>query len=224
MGKSAALASGPTRAKQERSTSGAMFHFRENSMPRFRLVVMLAVAVAGLVTQDGILHRGRAFAQATVQTQPIDPFGQQITLTPKTIVYASGAGTWDKAFDSLVEAFKTVQAYVEKEGLKPTGPAMTVYTAIDDTGFNFQAAIPVAEAPKTPPQGGLAVGTSPEGKALKFVHRGSFESTVSTYDTISHFLEEKQLDSKDVLIEEYTTDLVTTPEDKLVINIFVPIE
>jgi effector-binding domain-containing protein len=55
------------------------------------------------------------------------------------------------------------------------------------------------------------------------VHRGSFESTVTTYDDISHFLEEKQLDSKDLLIEEYATDLLTTPEDKLVINIFVPI-
>jgi effector-binding domain-containing protein len=199
---------------------GALSHSEENSMPRIRLVVMLAIAVAHL----GALHPGRALAQGTVQTQPIDPFGQEIVLTPKTIVYASGAGNWDNAFDSLVEAFKTVQAYVEKEGLKASGPPMTIYTAIDDTGFNFQAAIPVVEPPKTPPQEGIGVGTSPEGKALKFVHRGSFESTVSTYDTISHFLEEKQLDSKDVLIEEYTTDLATTPEDKLVINIFVPIE
>jgi effector-binding domain-containing protein len=191
----------------------------EFSMPRLRLVVILALAVAGL----GILPPGRALAQATVQTLPIDAFGQEITLTPKPIVYASGAGNWDNAFDSLVEAFKTIQAYVEKEGLKASGPAMTIYTSIDDTGFNFQAAIPVAEPPKTAPQGDIGVGTSPEGKALKFVHRGSFESTVTTYDAISHYLEEKQLESKDLLIEEYTTDLMTTPEDKLVINIFVPI-
>src|SRR3954464_12256977 len=100
---------------------------------------------------------------------------------------------------------------------------MTIYTSTDDHGFNFQAAIPVAEPPNTPPPADIAIGTSPEGKALKFVHRGSFESTVSTYDAISHYLEEKQLDSKDLVIEEYTTDLLTTPEDKLVINIFVPI-
>ena len=29
--------------------------------------------------------------------------------------------------------------------------------------------------------------------------------------------------AKDLLIEEYTTDLMTTPEDKLVINILVPL-
>jgi effector-binding domain-containing protein len=187
-------------------------------MPRLRLGIMLALAAA-----LGLFSTGRAFAQASVQTQPIDPHGQEITLPAKTIVYASGAATLDKAFDSLVEAFKTVRAYLDKAGIQATGPAMTIYTSIDDTGFNFQAAIPVAEPPKTPPPANLAVGTSPAGKALKFVHRGSFESTVTTYDDISHFLDEKQLDSKDVLIEEYTTDLLTTPEDKLVINIFVPI-
>jgi effector-binding domain-containing protein len=187
-------------------------------MPRFRLFVVLALAAI-----FGTSHSGRALAQAAVQTQPIDPYGQEITLPVKTIVYASGAGTWDKAFDSLVESFKAVRAYLDKAGIQSTGPAMTIYTSIDDTGFNFQAAIPVAEPPKTPPPTDLAVGTSPAGKALKFVHRGSFESTVMTYDDISHFLEEKQLDSKDLLIEEYTTDLLTTPEDKLVINIFVPI-
>ncbi len=188
-------------------------------MPHLRLVVIVALAVAGV----GILHPGRACAQATVQTLPIDAFGQEITLTPKPIVYVSGAGNWDNAFDSLVGAFKTIQAYVEKEGLKASGPAMTVYTSIDDTGFNFQAAIPIVEPPKTPPPVEIGVGSSPAGKALKFVHRGSFESTVTTYDAISHYLEEKQIESKDLLIEEYTTDLMTTPEDKLVINIFVPI-
>jgi effector-binding domain-containing protein len=187
-------------------------------MPRFRLVVILASAAI-----FGTSHAGGALAQAAVQTQPIDPYGQEITLPVKTIVYASGAGTWDKAFDSLVESFKAVRAYLDKAGIQPAGSAMTIYTSIDDTGFNFQAAIPVAEPPKTPPPADLAVGTSPAGKALKFVHRGSFESTVTTYDDISHFLEEKQLDSKDLLIEEYATDLLTTPEDKLVINIFVPI-
>jgi effector-binding domain-containing protein len=188
-------------------------------MPRLRLVVILALAAAGA----GTLHPGRALAQATVQTQPIDPFGQEIMLTSKPIVYASGAGIWDNALDSLVPAFKTIRAYVEKEGLKATGPAMTIYTSTDDHGFNFQAAIPVAEPPKTPPQGDIGVGTSPEGKALKFVHRGSFESTVTTYDTIAHYLEEKQLEAKELLIEEYTTDLTMAPEDKLVINIFVPL-
>jgi effector-binding domain-containing protein len=166
---------------------------------------------------------GRALAQNPVQTQPIDPFGQELLMSPRPIVYVAGAATWDSAFDTLVEAFKSVQAFLDKAGQKGSGPAMTIYTAIDDTGFEFQAAIPIAQAPSVPSESDIKVGRSPEGRALKFVHRGSFESTVTTYDVITHFLDEKQIDAKDLLIEEYVTDLATTPDDKLVINILVPI-
>lgn len=189
-------------------------------MPRLRLIMLLTIAVAAL----GVVEPGRPQAQTPVQTQPIDPFGQEVVLTAKTVVYASGTGSWDTAFKSLVEAFKTVQAFLDKEGLKASGPAMTIYTSIDDTGFNFQAAIPVAGQPKAPPEGNIGVGASPEGKALKFVHRGSFDALVSTYDAISHYVDEKQIDARELLVEEYVTDLATTPEDKLVINIFVPIQ
>ena len=40
-------------------------------------------------------EQSRLLAQGTVQTQPIDPFGQAITLAEQTIVYASGTGEWE---------------------------------------------------------------------------------------------------------------------------------
>src|SRR5271163_3291961 len=61
-------------------------------------------------------------------------------------------------------------------GESTTLPAKTIFTATDDTGFTYQAAIPVAEAPKNPPRGDIAVGQSPSGQALKFLHRGSYDS------------------------------------------------
>jgi hypothetical protein len=35
---------------------------------------------------------------------------------------------------------------------------MTIFTATDDTGFQFEAAIPIAEPPKNPPHGDIGVG------------------------------------------------------------------
>ncbi|MGH6742244.1 MAG: GyrI-like domain-containing protein, partial [Bradyrhizobium sp.] len=35
---------------------------------------------------------------------PGDPFGEEVTLTPKTIIYLKGNSTCDKALDSLVDA------------------------------------------------------------------------------------------------------------------------
>jgi effector-binding domain-containing protein len=181
-----------------------------------RLILVLAIAVAiGAPT--------RSLAQNTVQTQPIDPFGQQVTLAEQPIVYTAGTGEWDTALETLTEAFKSVKQFLDKAGLKAAGPAMTIYTAMDDVSFNFQAAIPVVAPPSRAPTGEILAGTSPAGKALKFVHRGSFEAMTQTYDTISHHVEEKQISTQELLIEEYITDLLTAPADKLVVNIFVPL-
>ena len=187
-------------------------------MLRCRLAPLLAMAAVMIG-----LGSPHALAQTPVPTQSIDPFGQELKLAPKTIVYISGSGTWDKAYDTLIEAFKKLDAYMDGAGLKASGPAMTIYTSTDDTGFDFKAAIPLADPPKGTPERGITVGQSPDGKVLKFVHRGSYDEMNQTYEAITNYLDEKGLDAKDLLIEEYVTDLVTSPQDMLVVNVFVPL-
>jgi effector-binding domain-containing protein len=156
--------------------------------------------------------------------QPGDAFGQEVTLPDRTIVYLKGHTNWDTAFDTLIDSFKSLNAYLDKQGIKSDGLPMTIYTQTDDTGFQFEAAMPVAEAPKDPPKGDIAVGKAPVGKALKFVHRGSYDAMDSTYEAITNYLDDKQLEAKDLLIEEYTTNPVTSNPDTLVINVFVPVK
>jgi effector-binding domain-containing protein len=155
---------------------------------------------------------------------PSGPLGEEVTLTEKNIIYFKGTGNWDAAFETIVDGFKTVNAFMAKQGIKPAGPPMTIYTSTDDTSFQFEAAVPVSEPPADPPKGDIAVGKSPGGRAFKFSHRGSYDAMDSTYEAITNYLDDKQLEARDMFIEEYVTDPVTTPEDKLVINIFVPIK
>ncbi|MGC2640839.1 MAG: GyrI-like domain-containing protein, partial [Pseudolabrys sp.] len=156
--------------------------------------------------------------------QPGDAFGEQVTLPQRTIVYIKGYSKWDSAFDTLVDAFKSLHEYLNKQDVKPAGPAITIYTQTDDAGFSFQAALPIEQAPKDPPKGDIAVGQAPSGRALKFVHRGSYDAMDSTYEAITNYLDDKQLEAKDLFIEEYATDPVKTPPDKLVVNVFVPVK
>ena len=156
--------------------------------------------------------------------QPGDAFGEQVMLPERTIVYMKGHTNWDSAFDTLVDAFKSVQEYLDKQDVKAAGPAMTIYTQTDDTGFSYQAGLPVAQTPKDPPKGDISIGPTPSGKALKFVHRGSYDAMDSTYEAITNYLDDKQLEAKDLFIEEYTTDPVKTAPDKLVVNVFVPVK
>jgi effector-binding domain-containing protein len=153
-----------------------------------------------------------------------DPFGEEMTLSAKTIVYLKGNGTWDNAFETLIDAFKSVYAFLDKQGIKRAGPSMTIYTSADDIGFQFQAAVPIAEDPKEPPRGDIELGKSPAGRALKFVHRGSYDSMDGTYEAITNHLDDKRLEAQDTFVEEYETDPVTTPEDKLVVIVYVPVK
>jgi effector-binding domain-containing protein len=98
---------------------------------------------------------------------------------------------------------------------------MTIFTQTDDTGFQFQAAVPIAEPPKNPPRGDIAIGQSPEGHALKFVHHGSYDELDNTYEAITNYLDEKRLEAKDLFIEQYETDPVTADAKKLTVDVLV---
>jgi effector-binding domain-containing protein len=160
-------------------------------------------------------------AAAPVQTA--DPFGEQITLEPKTVIIAKGNANWDSAFDTLIDSFKSLSALLDKQGIKSAGNAMIVYTSTDDTGFTYLAEIPVAQEPKNLTKA-MSMGKSPDGKALKFVHRGSYDNMDNTYEAITNHLDDKKLEAKDTFIEEYITDPLKTAEDKLVINVYVPLK
>jgi effector-binding domain-containing protein len=188
----------------------------------WRLSAVAAVAVSFAVLSP-------AAAQAPpVPTPPAatsdDPFGEEVTLVEKTIVYVAGSGMWDSAFETIVNGFKTVNGAMAKLGLKANAAPMAIYTATDDTGFQFQAAVPVAQVPIMPADSGVTVGKSPAGKALKFVHRGSYDAMDSTYELITNYLDEKQLEAKDVFVEQYMKDPLSTLENDLVIEIYVPLK
>ena len=116
---------------------------------------------------------------------------------------------------------KKLKTYIDKEGLKTDGLPLTIFTATDDTGFTYQAAIPIAQAPKTPPRGEIALGQSPDGQALKFVHRGSYDALDNTYEAITNYLDDKRIEAQDMFIEEYVTDPATNDASKLVVNVYV---
>jgi len=162
-------------------------------------------------------------APAPAPVQAADPFGEQITLTSKTVIATKGTANWDTAFETLLASLKTLTAELAKQGGRATGNSMIVYTSTDDTGFSYLAEIPVEQEPKDLPKT-ITVAKSPEGKALKFVHRGSYENMDNTYEAITNHLDDKKLEAKDTFIEEYITDPLKTHEDKLVINVYVPLK
>ncbi|RTL54074.1 MAG: AraC family transcriptional regulator [Bradyrhizobiaceae bacterium] len=160
---------------------------------------------------------------AEQKPQTADAFGEEATLTARKVVAIKGKGDWDSAFDTITGSLKTLATLLDKQNIKPAGPFLIVYTSTDDNGFTFQAQIPVDQDPKNLPKD-ISIANSPEGKTLKFVHHGSYDNMDNTYEAITNYLDEKKLEAKDTFIEEYVTDPLKTSEDKLVVNVFVPLK
>jgi len=196
-------------------------------MSRMRIAAPILLAMA-LAFAAGPSFAQPAPPQVNLDTpaplQPGDAFGESVTLPERTIISIKGHSKWDAAFETLVDAFKSLNEYLDKQGIKPTGPFLTIYTETDDIGFSFQAAVPIAAAPADPPKGDIAVGPAPSGKALKFVHRGSYDAMDSTYEAITNYLDDKHLEAQGLFIEEYVTDPVKTNAENLVVNVFVPVK
>ncbi|QDM14954.1 GyrI-like domain-containing protein [Tardiphaga sp. vice352] len=186
-----------------------------------------AATPAAPVTPPVVVETPAPVAPAPVTPPPAvqaaDPFGEEITLAPKQVLAFSGKANWDSAFETLMDAFKQMTALLDKQSIKPSGNPMIVYTSTDDTGFTFLAEIPVDQEPKGLPKA-MSVSKSPEGRALKFVHRGSYDNMDNTYEAITNHLDDKKLEAKDTFIEEYMTDPLKTAEDRLVINVYVPLK
>lgn len=152
-----------------------------------------------------------------------DPFGEELTLVARNAVTAKGSANWDSAFETITKALKGAREALAGAGGKSSAPPLVIYTSTDDTGFSFEIALPVDDMPANLPKS-LGKGLTPAGKALKFVHRGSYDNMDNTYEAITNHLDANGLEAQDSFIEEYVVDPLQTAEDKLVINVLVPLK
>ncbi|MDP4004502.1 GyrI-like domain-containing protein [Methylobacterium sp. NEAU K] len=159
----------------------------------------------------------------TLADKPGEPGDvDEVTLPAKPAAILSGKTKWEEAVPNLRQAFARIEADLAKIGVAPAGRPLAVFTRTDDDGFEFEAMIPVAAAPAQAPAeaDGLHFGTTPAGKALRFAHRGSYESIDGTYETLTAYLDAKDIVVQDRFVEEYATDLKDGTDDNLDVNIY----
>ncbi|GLI92707.1 GyrI-like domain-containing protein [Methylocystis echinoides] len=133
---------------------------------------------------------------------------ETVMVDARPVAMLKGQGKWEGAAKTLSEAIAKLNAAVAKAGLAVNGRTIAVFTKTDDTGFTFEAMAPLSAAPegKVKLSDGVEIGASPAGKAMKFQHRGAYDEIDATYEAIAAYLDEKGLDTKDLIIEEYLSD------------------
>ncbi|GJE76034.1 GyrI-like domain-containing protein [Methylorubrum suomiense] len=145
----------------------------------------------------------------------------EVTLPAKPAAILSGQTKWEDAVASLTGSFRTIEAALAKAGLKAAGRPLSVFTKTEEDGFQYEAMIPIEAAPAGGgPVDGVRFGSTPSGRALRFKHNGTYEEIDGTYETLTAYLDVKEIDVQDRFVEEYVSDLKSGSEDKLDINIY----
>jgi effector-binding domain-containing protein len=160
----------------------------------------------------------------TLIPNPGDPSNvDEVELAAKPVAILSGTSTWDDGFQNLKNAFKTIQEELTRAGIAPAGRPLAQFVETDDMGFRYDAMIPIPPQPegstKLTPE--VRFGRTPEGKAYRFVHKDPYDEIDSTYETITAYLDAKNIVVKDAFIEEYVTDLTDSADANLEINVYV---
>jgi effector-binding domain-containing protein len=163
-------------------------------------------------------------ARSTLFEGPGDPTNvEEGVLVAKPTAILSGTVTWEEGFTTLKNAFRKIEDELKKAGIAPAGRPVTVFVHTDDKGFRFDAMIPLAQLPegKTELTPEIKFGKTPEGKAFRFVHKDAYDEIDGTYETITAYLDAKDIVSKDAFIEEYVTDFTDSADTNFEVNIYV---
>lgn len=153
----------------------------------------------------------------------------KIELTPQPILYIEEASSLnsDSISMKMGAAFGEIGAFMKKHNLNMGGAplAITKVFSLTEMYWEFNAAIPVVESLEgIDGNGRVKIGMTPEGKAVKAVHVGSYETSVSTYNAIEAYIKEKGLEQAGNPWEEYIDDPMVVKEDELRTNIYYPVK
>jgi effector-binding domain-containing protein len=123
-------------------------------------------------------------------------------------------------------AYAEVGAFMRAHGLTQAGPPITINTKWDDSGYAFDAAIPVDKAPEKeiPADGRVQVKETYAGKALKVVHKGAYHGMPATYDRLFAWAAAHGYEQAAPPWDEYVSDPGSVPEAELTTNVVLPVK
>jgi effector-binding domain-containing protein len=145
----------------------------------------------------------------TLVPPPADPSqSDEVQIPSRPVAILRGGANWDAAYETLQKTFSRLAGDLGKAGIKVTGKPIAIFTETDDNSFRFEALLPIDAAPASRPAGlpeDVHFGTTPAGKAFRFVHGAPYEEIDGTYEAITAYLDSKDIEAKDAFIEEYVT-------------------
>jgi effector-binding domain-containing protein len=177
-------------------------------------------------------EKGLANLKALAESLPQDDFAgltvSVVDARPVTVAYVEAQSSKDTQAigEAIGRGYEKVLAFMKVHGLTQSGPPITINTRDDDTGYGFDAAIPVDKAPEKelPASSPVKLKATYGGKALQIVSKGPYAEMPKVYAKLRSYMAARGYEPAGAPWDEYVSDPATTPEADLITNIYQPVE
>ena len=149
---------------------------------------------------------------------------------PQDILFIESGSSQDPAdiADALAIAYQEIMAFMFDHSIEMAAQPMTITRAWNESGYSFDAAIPVVIQPEVMEtvelNGKVQLGTSPSGRVVRVIHRGPYDQMRPTYEKLSAYMTSRGLREGPVSWEQYISDPGDTDESNLVTHIYFLVE
>ncbi len=156
----------------------------------------------------------------------ISPAGQpdSFSMMSKPSLVMRGQSTWEEGFKSLRAAFDQLRTAAQSADMSVTGHPITIFISSTDFDFSFDAMLPIDKVPSQLPANfptNMHIGVTPSGRAIRIVHQAPYDDIDGTYEQITAYLDTKEIDVRDTLIEEYVALGTDDKDPSTTINIII---
>jgi len=180
----------------------------------------------------GDFERGLAGLKTLAERMPKADFAdlqaEVVTATPGLIAYVPASSGKDDASiaAAIAKAYGAVGAFMKSRKLNQAGAPITIDTSMSDTGYQFEAAVPIDKSPAEAiaADSRVQVRQTYGGKALKVALKGPYSQISSTYNKIVAYIAAHGIERNGNSWDEFANDPATVKESEILTNIYFPIK
>lgn len=149
------------------------------------------------------------FALTDVDPRPYLYVERRASMDPDAIAAAMGAG------------FADIMAFLERHGIPPAGPLLSVYYDYDEHELAFRAGAFVTADSTRAAQDKVKADTTPGGRVLHFTHVGPYATLRDSYAAMMRHCAMEGIRIGAPTWEVYVDDPDTTPLTRLRTEVYV---
>jgi effector-binding domain-containing protein len=127
------------------------------------------------------------------------------------------------ASSQLAGAYREISAFMAEHSIEMQAQPMTITRSWDARDYKIDAAIPISVT-EVEMSGNVRMGKSPDGRAVRVVHRGPSERMAPSYAKLAAYMAANGLKQGSVSWEQYISDPAHTPVEETISHIYFLIE